>query len=109
MTEPHPGAGSDPAALRTTAVRTDGGWIIDGHKRFTSGAVGAGFCIVMARTPAVDGSPEGATMFLVDMTSPGVRVGEAIHTVDCSMTHRGSAAARSRGSASATATPTSPI
>ncbi|MFF8475116.1 acyl-CoA dehydrogenase family protein [Streptomyces sp. NPDC015414] len=82
MTEPHPGAGSDPAALRTTAVRTDAGWIIDGHKRFTSGAVGAGFCIVMARTPAVDGAPEGATMFLVDLDNAGIRVGEAIHTVD---------------------------
>ncbi|MEU2068013.1 acyl-CoA dehydrogenase family protein [Streptomyces anulatus] len=82
MTEPHPGAGSDPAALRTTAVRADGGWVIDGHKRFTSGAVGAAFCIVMARTPAVDGAPQGATMFLVDMTNPGIRVGEAIHTVD---------------------------
>ncbi|MFE5829237.1 acyl-CoA dehydrogenase family protein [Streptomyces sp. NPDC056508] len=81
MTEPHPGAGSDPA-LRTRAVRTDGGWILDGHKRFTSGAVGAGFCIVMARTPAVDGAPEGATMFLVDMANPGIRVGEPIHTVD---------------------------
>ncbi|MFE5481125.1 acyl-CoA dehydrogenase family protein [Streptomyces sp. NPDC056527] len=85
MTEPHPGAGSDPAALRTKAVRTASGWIIDGHKRFTSGAVGAGFCIVMARTPAVDGSPEGATMFLVDMTNPGIRVGESIHTVDRSI------------------------
>ncbi|MFG2623123.1 acyl-CoA dehydrogenase family protein [Streptomyces sp. NPDC048507] len=85
MTEPHPGAGSDPAALRTAAVRTDGGWVVDGHKRFTSGAVGARFCIVMARTPAVDASPEGATMFLVDMTNPGVRVGEAIHTVDRSI------------------------
>ncbi|MFF9504663.1 acyl-CoA dehydrogenase family protein [Streptomyces sp. NPDC014656] len=82
MTEPHPGAGSDPAALRTTAVRADGGWIVDGHKRFTSGAIGAAFCIVMARTPAVDGAPEGATMFLVDLTNPGIRVGEAIHTVD---------------------------
>lgn len=82
MTEPHPGAGSDPAALRTTARRTSGGWVINGHKRFTSGAVGAAFCIVMARTPAVDGAPEGATMFLVDMADPGIRVGEAIHTVD---------------------------
>ncbi|WP_404951328.1 acyl-CoA dehydrogenase [Streptomyces sp. ARC12] len=85
MTEPHPGAGSDPAALRTRAVRTSGGWIIDGGKRFTSGAVGAGFCIVMARTPAVGGSPEGATMFLVDMTNPGLTVGEAIHTIDRSI------------------------
>ncbi|MFJ5280899.1 acyl-CoA dehydrogenase family protein [Streptomyces parvulus] len=85
MSEPHPGAGSDPAALRTRAVRASGGWVVDGHKRFTSGAVGAGFCIVMARTPAVDGFPEGATMFLVDMTNPGVRIGAAIRTVDRSI------------------------
>ncbi|MFD0262382.1 acyl-CoA dehydrogenase family protein [Kitasatospora indigofera] len=85
MTEPHPGAGSDPAALRTKAVRTVGGWIVNGHKRFTSGAVGAGLCIVMARTSAGDGSPEGATMFLVDMANPGIRVGEAIHTIDRSI------------------------
>jgi acyl-CoA dehydrogenase len=82
MTEPHPGAGSDPEALQTTARRVDGGWVIDGHKRFISGAVGAGFCIVMARTDATGEAPAGATMFLVDMDSPGVRIGEPIHTVD---------------------------
>jgi acyl-CoA dehydrogenase len=82
MTEPHPGAGSDPAALQTTATRRGGGWVISGHKRFTSGAVGAGFCIVMARTDASGDTPAGATMFLVDMTNPGVTVGAPIHTVD---------------------------
>ncbi|WP_069811932.1 acyl-CoA dehydrogenase family protein [Streptomyces sp. TP-A0874] len=82
MTEPHPGAGSDPAALRTTAERTGGGWVINGHKRFISGAVGADFCIVMARTPAIGDAPEGATMFLVDMDNPGIRVGAPVHTVD---------------------------
>ncbi|MPZ60518.1 MAG: acyl-CoA dehydrogenase [Propionibacteriales bacterium] len=82
MTEPHPGAGSDPAALQTRAVARDGHWVIDGHKRFISGAVGAGFCIVMARTEATEGAPEGATMFLVDMDNPGVRVGESVHTMD---------------------------
>jgi acyl-CoA dehydrogenase len=82
MTEPHPGAGSDPEALLTVATRNEGGWIIDGHKRFISGAVGAGFCIVMARTDADDVSPAGATMFLVPMDTPGVRVGEPIHTID---------------------------
>jgi acyl-CoA dehydrogenase len=49
MTEPHPGAGSDPDALQTRAVRREGRWVIEGQKRFISGAVGAGFCIVMAR------------------------------------------------------------
>lgn len=82
MTEPHPGAGSDPAALQTRAVRRDSRWIIDGHKRFISGAVGAGFCIVMARTQEADAAPAGATMFLVDMDNPGVRVGESVHTID---------------------------
>jgi acyl-CoA dehydrogenase len=82
MTEPHPGAGSDPDALATTAQRENGGWIINGHKRFISGAIGASFCIVMARTEAHDGAPTGAIMFLVDMDNPGIRVGEHIHTID---------------------------
>jgi aminoglycoside phosphotransferase (APT) family kinase protein len=77
MTEPHPGAGSDPAALQTSAVKRGDRWVIDGHKRFISGAIGAAFCIVMARNE--DG---GAAMFLIDMDNPGIRVGEPIHTVD---------------------------
>lgn len=82
MTEPHPGAGSDPAALLTTATRVGDRWVIDGHKRFISGAIGAGFCIVMARTEEYGDAPAGATMFLVDMDNPGIRIGAPIHTVD---------------------------
>ncbi|MDH6235259.1 acyl-CoA dehydrogenase family protein [Cryobacterium sp. CG_9.6] len=82
MTEPHPGAGSDPAALRTTATKVDGGWSITGHKRFTSGALLADFCIVMTRTEATGEAPAGATMLLVDMSNPGVRLGTLIHTMD---------------------------
>jgi len=77
MTEPHPGAGSDPAALQTTVTRRGGSWVVNGHKRFISGAIGAGFCIVMAKDET-----GGATMLLVDMDNPGIRVGEPIHTVD---------------------------
>jgi acyl-CoA dehydrogenase len=76
MTEPHPGAGSDPAALATTARPVDGGWVIDGDKRFISGAEGAGFAICMAR------APEGATMFLVDADNPGFVVGRRMATTD---------------------------
>lgn len=82
MTEPHPGAGSDPAALLTAASKVEGGWSISGHKRFISGADGAAFCIVIARNQAVGDSPAGATMFLVDMDNPGLRLGEHIHTID---------------------------
>ncbi|MDP3967566.1 MAG: acyl-CoA dehydrogenase family protein [Nocardioides sp.] len=82
MTEPHPGAGSDPGALRTTARKVDDGWVISGEKRFTSGALVAAYCIVMARTEATGEHPAGATMFLVPMDTPGMRVGAPIHTVD---------------------------
>src|SRR5919199_1075640 len=76
MTEPHPGAGSDPSALATTARRVDGGWVIDGEKRFISGADGAAFAICMAR------APEGATMFFIDADNPGWQVGRRMPTTD---------------------------
>lgn len=82
MTEPHPGAGSDPASLLTEAVRVEGGWLINGHKRFISGAEVASFAIVMAQNRASDGVPAGATMLLVDMDNPGVRIGAQIHAID---------------------------
>ncbi|MGN6869989.1 MAG: acyl-CoA dehydrogenase family protein [Solirubrobacteraceae bacterium] len=74
MTEPHPGAGSDPAALSTQARRVDDGWVIDGSKRFISGADGAGFSICMAR------AEEGATMFLIDAEYAGWLVGRRMET-----------------------------
>lgn len=86
MTEPHPGAGSDPAALLTAAEKVDEGWSITGHKRFISGADGADFCIVMARTEKTLDSPAGATMFLVDMNNPGVTLGAHISTIDRAIT-----------------------
>lgn len=78
MTEPSPGAGADPNMLQTTAEPTADGWIINGHKWFITGAQGAAFLIVMARTA------EGATMFLVDVNNPGVRVVRTIGTLDTS-------------------------
>jgi acyl-CoA dehydrogenase len=82
MSEPHPGAGSDPDALRTTATRVDGGWRIDGHKRFISGADGASFAIVMAANEESADVPEGATMLIVEADNPGMTVGDHIHTID---------------------------
>ena len=82
MTEPAPGAGSDPRALATTATRVPGGWRIDGRKWFTSGADGAAFAICMARTGGVPGDAGGATMFLVDAADPGMKVVRNIATLD---------------------------
>ena len=70
MTEPAPGAGSDPRNLRTRAVRTEDGWRIDGHKWYSTGGGRASLLIVMARTS--DDPREGATMFLVDRHADGV-------------------------------------
>ncbi len=85
MTEPAPGAGSDPAALATTAVKVAGGWKIHGSKWFITGADGAGFFIVMARTSGAPGDRGGATMFLAPADTAGIRVGRHIGTLDRSM------------------------
>ncbi|GMV42107.1 MAG: putative acyl-CoA dehydrogenase [Myxococcales bacterium] len=71
MTEPAPGAGADPTNLLTRARREGDGWVIDGHKWYSTGAGDAAFLIVMARTS--DHPKEGATMFLVDRHAGGVR------------------------------------
>ena len=85
MTEPAPGAGSDPTMLRTRADRVPGGWRINGRKAFITGADGAAFLIVMARTSGEPGSPGGATMFLTDVDAPGVVIGRHLPTMDRSM------------------------
>jgi acyl-CoA dehydrogenase len=85
MTEPAPGAGSDPTLLMTQAARVPGGWRITGRKTFITGADGAAFLIVMARTSGEPGGAGGATMFLVPAESPGLEVGHHVRTMDRSM------------------------
>ena len=76
MTEPAPGAGSDPSMLATRAQRQGERWVIDGHKWFTSGAIGADFAIVLARTD------RGATLFIIDADNPGYKVVRNIPSID---------------------------
>lgn len=79
MTEPDGGAGSDPQMLATTA-RPDGEhWNIEGRKWLITGAVGAHFGIVMARTG------DQATMFLTDMDAPGITIERVLDTLDHSI------------------------
>ena len=82
MTEPAPGAGSDPRALSTRAERVPGGWRINGRKWFITGADGAAFAICMARTSGSPGDEGGATMFLVDADNPGMKMVRHIETLD---------------------------
>lgn len=86
MTEPAEdgGAGADPSMLQTTAVQNGDDWIINGRKAFITGAVGASVGIVMARTDPGDGKV-AATMFLVDLPHPAVRVERVMETIDSSM------------------------
>ena len=85
MTEPAPGAGSDPSALNTRAEKVPGGWKINGKKWFITGADGAGFFIIMARTSGEPGQRGGATMFLAPTDTPGLVVGRHIDTLDKAM------------------------
>ena len=69
-----PGAGSDLASLSTRATKVDGGWLVNGHKIWTSLADQAQFGALLARTDPEAKKHRGIGYFLVDMTSPGVEV-----------------------------------
>ena len=73
MSEPH--SGSDLASVQTSARKTDGGWIINGTKLWTSWAHRADYMITLVRTsPLGNDRHNGLSQFLVDMKSPGVEV-----------------------------------
>jgi alkylation response protein AidB-like acyl-CoA dehydrogenase len=77
MTEPEV-AGSDPTGLRTTAVKDNDEWVINGHKWFISGAIGSAFAIVMAVTNP-DAEPHArASMILVPTDTPGFNIIRAV-------------------------------
>ena len=69
-----PDAGSDLAALRTTATRTDGGWLLEGQKVWTTMAAEADWGICLARTNPSAPKHLGITYFVVDMATPGIEV-----------------------------------
>ncbi len=81
MSEPaaEGGAGSDPSMLQTTAHPDGSDWVISGSKTFITGAQGAGVGIVMARTA------DAATLFVVDLPNPCVRIERVLDTIDNAM------------------------
>lgn len=73
LTEPE--SGSDAASLRTRAKRVDGGYVLNGTKRFISNAPDAGLFVVMARTDPESRGAGGVSAFLVDAGTEGLHVG----------------------------------
>lgn len=70
-----PDSGSDLASIRTRAVRTDKGWVINGRKVWTSGAHRTHYMIALVRTGEQNGNRHaGMSQLLVDMTTPGLTV-----------------------------------
>jgi alkylation response protein AidB-like acyl-CoA dehydrogenase len=74
-----PDAGSDASALRTRAVRGDGGWTISGAKNWISNAGVAGAYVVFAVTDSSVPASKGMTAFLVEEGSPGFAVAKLEH------------------------------
>jgi acyl-CoA dehydrogenase len=81
MTEPEGGAGSDPSMLATRATPDGNGFVINGRKWLITGADGAAFAIIMARTG--DG-PGDATMFLTPLPNPAFKISRTLDTMDSS-------------------------
>lgn len=69
-----PGAGTDLAALKTRAVRDGDDYIINGQKIFTSGAEGADYVFLAARTDPDAPTHKGITIFMMDTRLPGFSV-----------------------------------
>ncbi|MWA02509.1 acyl-CoA dehydrogenase [Actinomadura sp. LD22] len=69
-----PGAGSDLAALSTTARRQGDGYVVNGQKVWASGAAHADWCLLLARTDPDAPKRRGISYFLLDMGTPGIDV-----------------------------------
>jgi acyl-CoA dehydrogenase len=81
MTEPN-SAGSDPTLLKTAAVKDGDDWVINGHKWFSSNGSIADFLIVMAVTDPDARKYQKASMFVVDVDTPGVEIVRDVATME---------------------------
>src|SRR3546814_8855093 len=72
MTEPAPGAGSDPGLMLSRAQRDGDTWVLNGHKWFITGADAAEHFIAVLRTS--DDARKGLTAFLFHRATPGLEI-----------------------------------
>jgi len=87
MTEPEV-AGSDPTLIQTRAVLDGDDWVVNGHKWFISGAHGARFAILIARTEDAPEIPQAAnSAFIVDLPSEGWEIVRDVATMSGSHNH----------------------
>jgi acyl-CoA dehydrogenase len=71
-----PGSGSDAASLRTTAIREEDHYVVNGTKRFITNAPHAGMFTLLARTDPTDKGAGGISAFIVDAGTPGISFGK---------------------------------
>jgi len=71
-----PGAGSDAAGLRTTAIKDGDHYVVNGTKRYITNAPHAGMFTLMARTDPANKGAGGVSAFIVDAKSPGISFGK---------------------------------
>jgi alkylation response protein AidB-like acyl-CoA dehydrogenase len=69
-----PGAGSDAAAIRTQGKRVEGGWLVNGQKVWTSGALDCNRGFATVRTDPSAAKHQGVTMMVVDLEGPGIDI-----------------------------------
>lgn len=71
-----PNSGSDLASISTRAEKTEGGWVVNGSKTWTSGAHHAHYMITLCRTSPQDSSKrhDGLSQLIVDLSAPGITI-----------------------------------
>jgi alkylation response protein AidB-like acyl-CoA dehydrogenase len=82
-----PGAGTDPAGMKTSAVKEGDEWVLNGRKIWITKAAEADFTIVMAVTDKVKGARGGISAFLVDKGTPGFEIANKIAMIGGATTY----------------------
>ncbi len=77
------------AAMQTRAVKTKGGWVINGRKQFISNGYDAGLFVVYANTNPQVGMVQGTSSFLVPRDTPGLTVARCNETLGCRFMNNG--------------------